>query len=374
MLTPKIIFYKHKKYSDGTHPIIIQVIKDSKPIRKVIGRCLESEWLKSKNRVGSKNIRYMAINDDIDRALANYGLNKKESFISFYGRQIELIKDRQQVSLYTLNKRVLEQIKAYNPKVDFDIIDERFITGFAAYLNKTNKVNSIRIKMQNFGKILKEAFKENLISKNPMQYLTFKKEKTMKSKLNLEELKMIMGIKLDGKMQEVRDLFIASIFMRGIRIGDALSLKPENIKADRVTYIENKTGKLVNIAIVPELQEIFNRWVGSNPFGYIFSFLKVPEKLQKDKFFMKAAITRAIARINYNLGKIAKAAGIDKIISSHTARHSFSLLARNTIQDTTITKDLVGHSSLAIHENYISEISDNTVLDIYAKQILDKLK
>ena len=298
---------------------------------------------------------------------------------------VELIKDRQQVSLYTLNKRVLDQIKTYNPKVDFDIIDERFITGFAAYLNKTNKVNSIRIKMQNFGKILKEAYKENLISKNPMQYLTFKKEKTMKSKLNLEELKMIMGIKLDGKMQGVRDLFIASIFMRGIRIGDALSLKPENIKADRVTYIENKTGKLVNIAIVPELQEIFNKWVGNNPFGYIFSFLKVPEKLQKDKFFMKAAITRSIARINYNLGKIAKAAGIDKIISSHTARHSFSFLARNTIQDTTITKDLVGHSSLAIHENYISEISDNNAVayfrerfqhlpffcwDIYAMQVM----
>ena len=66
----------------------------------------------------------------------------------------------------------------------------------------------------------------------------------MKSKLTLDELKMIMGIDLDGKMQEVRDLFIASIFMRGIRIGDALSLKPENIKADRVTYLENKTGKV----------------------------------------------------------------------------------------------------------------------------------
>jgi integrase/recombinase XerD len=374
MLTPKVILYKHKTYADGSHPIIIQVIKEGKAVRKVIGKCLANEWLKTKNRVSSKNIRYTAINDDIDNALINFGLLKKESFFEFYQRYIDEAKLNQQASVYLMNSLIHKQLKEFSPNADFNKMDESFFKSFAAYIGKTNKKNTVRTKMQNIAKIIKEAVKSGIINKNPMEYLTFPKEKTFKSKLNISDLRKLMEVELKGTMDEVRDIFLASIYMRGIRIGDALTMKEDYIKDGRIIFREGKTGKIVNIAIIPELQSIFDKWKGKNNAGYIFSLLRVPKKFQADKMIMKKDITACILKVNYHLSRIAVFADIDKKITSHTARHSFSVLARTTIKDTTITKDLVGHSSLSVHELYISEISDNTILDIYASQILDQLK
>lgn len=375
-ITPKIIHYKHKTYSDGTNPIIIQSVINGKITRKVLGRCTRTEWLPSKNRVGAKNIRYCQINDDIEKALVNFGNAPKVTFVEFFQQQIDVAFDNQQVSKFELLQLVFCQIQSFKKGIDFNDIDADFIVRFSVFLRVSlgNSVNTIRTKMQTLGKVIKAAIKAQIVNENPMLNLSFPKQKIIKNKLTVEEIKILLNAHLNGIDEMVRDVFVSSIFLRGIRIGDLLCLTPNDITDNRITYKERKTGKIHNVAIAPQLTEILNKWQGKSKHGFLFDLLDVPAKLMKDNFIVKRAITNANSKINTSLKKIGKSLGIDKNLSMHIARHSFARLANNTIKDTTVTKDLLGHSSLTVHEGYISEISDNLELDKYAMQIFDVLR
>jgi len=374
MLTPKIIYYTHKTYADGSHPIMLQVVKEGKAIRKVIGKCKPNEWLASKSRVNAKNVRYIAINDDIDAALKNYGRKNDQSFKDYYNQYIKQLKENQNVALHELNTKLLEDLLTFKPDLDFEDIDNDFILNFVNTLKPRNGANSIKVKMQSLSKFLNMAKKAKLIDANPIDGILFKKEKTVKQKLLREEIAQFINSKVEGKMALMRDVFLASIYMRGARVGDVLKLTKNNIQKGRLIYIEQKTGNIKNIELPVELTEIFERNQNKSRHGYIFNILDIPEKYLNDKFVRRKAINKATVLVNYYLKKIALILEIPKNVSPHTARHSYSRLARSVIKDTSITKDLIGHSSLAVHEGYIGEIEDNEVMDGYSRLVLDTIK
>lgn len=374
MSVPKILLYKHKTYSDGTHPIILQVVKNGKAVRKVISRCKKEDWLSSKLRVSPRHIQAPRINNEIELALKNYGVSKLYNFRAFFEMENENYKLREQVGRYLINKTVMEQLFTFRKNINFDDVDENLIYNFAAHLrnNLNNGTNTIKEKMTVLNTLFRKALKSKLIKENPFTDIHFKREKTIKEKLNVRELQILVNADLKPDLAEVRDMFMACIYLRGVRIGDLLRLKASNINNNRIDYIEAKTGQRQSSAIVPELQVIIERWSGKNRNGYIFSLLKV--RPATDAFEVHASINRAISVISGKLKRIGALCGIEKKISSHTARHSFAVLANQTIQNTTITKNLVGHATLAIHEAYITEVSDNLVMDGYAQQVFDRLR
>lgn len=375
MHTPKIILYRHKTYTDQTHPVIIQYVKNGKAIRKVLGRCLPVNWLPSKNRVSSKDINSYRINEAIETALKNFGVTKKYTLQSALQRQIDNFESSQQVSRYLINKSVLKQLTDFNPDVDFEAITEGFIYKFCSWLRAEhgNNPNTIREKMQVLGKIMKAAKKGKVIAENPLEDMTFSKQKVIKTKLNLEEMKRWVSSDFSGIKAEVRDFITAMIYLRGIRIGDALLLTTKNIVDGRIVYRELKTGKVHDILIRPELQDIITRWAGKSKHGYLFSFMDLTVKQLSDKFLMKKYLGKARSKVSRYVKIMAASIDIEKNVTPHTIRHSFSKLANQVIKNTSITKDLVGHETLSVHEGYISDISDNDELDGHADTVLNQL-
>src|SRR3546814_12982046 len=71
MIEPKLLLYKHKTYSDGTHPVIIQIVIDSKPYRKVISRVNLKQWNARDLKVNAKHPEYNQVNDHISKAMAS---------------------------------------------------------------------------------------------------------------------------------------------------------------------------------------------------------------------------------------------------------------------------------------------------------------
>lgn len=61
--------------------------------------------------------------------------------------------------------------------------------------------------------------------------------------------------------------------------------------------------------------------------------------------------------------------GITKPLSSHIARHTFARMAIDKINDPMITMELLGHSSLAIHEGYLNDIRKDDLLNQTADDI-----
>jgi integrase len=62
-------------------------------------------------------------------------------------------------------------------------------------------------------------------------------------------------------------------------------------------------------------------------------------------------------------------AGIQKPLSSHIARHTFARMAIDKINNPMVTMELLGHSSLAVHQQYLNDIRKEDVLDQAADDI-----
>lgn len=61
--------------------------------------------------------------------------------------------------------------------------------------------------------------------------------------------------------------------------------------------------------------------------------------------------------------------GIFKPLSSHVARHTFARMAIDKINNPMITMELLGHTSLAIHQQYLNDIRRDDILDQAADDI-----
>ena len=72
-----------------------------------------------------------------------------------------------------------------------------------------------------------------------------------------------------------------------------------------------------------------------------------------------------ISNVKYNeyLKVVAQAAGIDKPISSHWARHTGATLLLNEGIDIKIVAKICGHSSMRITEQIYAKLLDETVVE-----------
>lgn len=372
MPEPKIILYKSKEYSDGSHPIMIQIVEKGKPIRKVISRCLEKDWSAKKCRVSAKNIEAPRINNLIEIALREFGIIKEKDLFDFIKMLMSQYEANNQYGRFMAYKALLPQLEEFDHRLTFSSLNERKAYDFVAFLRdvKKNGPTTIREKIMVLKRITRAAKKAKHILENPLEDITLKKVTTYKNKLTSVELMTFAQLSLNGKQAEARDVFMACFYLRGTRIGDVLTLTPENIHGNRIVFTENKTGKLHNIGISPELWEILARWMGKSRSKFIFSFM-----IHSDNHFdFMYNIKRANAKVYGLLKRASKELDISKNISAHIARHSFSKLANLTLANTSITKNLVGHSTLTAHEQYINEISDDELLDGYAEQVFESLK
>ena len=75
-----------------------------------------------------------------------------------------------------------------------------------------------------------------------------------------------------------------------------------------------------------------------------------------------------ISNVKYNeyLKVVAQAAGIDKPLSSHWARHTGATLLLNSGIDMRIVSKICGHSSAKITEQVYAKLLDETVVDAVA--------
>ena len=76
-----------------------------------------------------------------------------------------------------------------------------------------------------------------------------------------------------------------------------------------------------------------------------------------------------ISNVKYNqyLKVIAQAAGIDKPVSTHYARHTGATLLLNEGIDMRIISKICGHSSTKITEQVYAKLLDETVVDAIKK-------
>lgn len=262
---------------------------------------------------------------------------------------------------------------------------EAFETHLRSCVNSNHKDNDSRLNpnyikavLIKFRAIVNRAIKQGLFSldKYPFKNYTLPKEVAVnREALNEAEIQAIIQLKLpeESRLLDTRNCFLFSFYCAGIRAGDLLQLRWNNItdEGTRLHYVMAKTQKVRNFQLMPQARQIleYYRKEDSKPTDYIFPFLDSSAKYAKypDAFVMPVdqkdilykAISSKNSQLNNKLRQLADLAGIKKHLSFHISRHSFASIAKSKDISSKIVQEALAHSSLTITERYMHNFTSN---------------
>jgi integrase len=216
--------------------------------------------------------------------------------------------------------------------------------------------------------VLYRAIKEDLFpqDKNPFFRFKLKSAKTKKAKLDEEEVKRLEDLELTegSTLWHVKNYWLFSFYCYGVRFSDMATLKWTNIHKDRLQYSMNKTGNSTDLqmrSVALKIIELYKyRKTKKSTNGFVFPILDDGFDYS-DVFFLKRKISSCNAKLNKSLKTVAEKAKIDKPLSFHIARHTFSDIARKKNVNLYTVSKALNHSSLKITENYLNSLDTDSV-------------
>lgn len=380
--------YKSKTYADGSHPITLMYTVNGKRIKKVIAKCKPGDWSTKANRVKSTALKAAMINSLITTEYAKaeellYEIKKGNKSVSGIFRAADKFSLEQafDAELARLEKEfksgyydkilaIKKQIKDLT--IDVADIDEKWFNQMISDLEGLgNSANTIKKKIKLMRGVILRYSSQGVTKE--IKAVTIPTTKSVKQKLNSDELSLLKNLPLieNDLMTATRDLFLMQVYLRGVRVGDVLQAYAKDFEDGRFKYKADKTDKELSIKLITDAQNIVDRYAGKHERLFPF-FTWTPDK-KLTKFENERARLKhkesCTTVINKYLKILAAMAGIKKPLSSHIARHTFARMAIDKINNPMVTMELLGHSSLAVHQNYLNDIRKDDELDQAADDI-----
>ncbi len=389
MSTIKLILFKGKTYADESHPIMLQYTDQGKIKRKVIHRCKLKDWDPKTERLKPRAANSSVINHFLSETFADaekqlFKIKQGEAFtISYFEGTTKMTvaeaveKERKRL-MDILKPTPRGQLKTYLEQIGVlakTEITHVNINWFNSVLDKFKQLGNSPATLEKKIKHLRRViakYSDGELSKE-IKGLRITITKPVKQKLTAVELGLLDTLELPAgsNICICRDIFMLQVYLRGVRIGDLLQAYSRQFDEGRFVYKSDKVGKDMTIKLVPQAIAIIDRyWQGNDRLFPLFNWTYDP-KLSKfdneeNRLRHKESCTSIV---NNNLKRIAKMVGITKPLSSHIARHTFARMAIDKINNPMVTMELLGHSSLAIHQGYLNDIRKDDVLDQAADDI-----
>lgn len=315
---------------------------------------------------------------------------KTTSFLKYARKRTQEIYNEGGIRNWKKYNSFCNKIEAYqtdkkgNVKdLTFNEVTSAYLTQFKTYLHTLRNErhpeqvlhpNTIEVNLNIFRTLVKRAIEiEGLMKPEKNPFLAFKYHglKTLKEKLDIEEIAAIEALDLPvgSLIWNCRNYFFFSFYCAGIRVGDLLQLRWCNISSEgRIAYQMGKNHKIRDLKLVSKAKEILHYYYSENakPTDYIFPMLNNSAAwagaiTQEEKDVLPAELKKALfdqigaknALINKELKKIALLANISKNLSFHISRHSFAKVAKQNGMDNSMVKDLLAHSNMATTERYM---------------------
>lgn len=239
-------------------------------------------------------------------------------------------------------------------------ISPKFIMGFDTFLRTTyNVANNHAMKMmQKFRTIYQTAIDNGWIQKNPFASIKIHFESVDREFLTKHELAAIIQKPMTSKrLDQVRDIFVFCCFC-GLAYCDVAELTTENLVVgdDGKTWLSTRRKKTDSPVIVPLLEiplALLKKYEGQ----LSGKLLPVPSN-QKCNDYLK---------------EIASICGINKELTFHMARHTFSttVTLSNGVPIETVSK-MLGHRNIRTTQIYAKVIQDKVSADM--EQLAAKLE
>ena len=252
-------------------------------------------------------------------------------FIAYANSHVEKLRNEGRYDAANKLKMYLRRFLAYLGKNDvpFKDFDALLMRNYHTWLkNQELGRNTISLYIRNLKRVYKLAVNDGLAAdSHPFEGMDVSyRVKKEKNGLTLEEVKRLRDLDLSGEPQMTlfaRDIFLFTVYTKGMRSDDIFRLRRKNIKNGQLTYCQHITGKEISIPWEPALQEIADRYKQE---GTTRLFPVITAKSPREQWRQYDGI---LHRINYNLKKLGGMMGLSFPLNLTVARHSWESMTKS---------------------------------------------
>ncbi len=303
--------------------------------------------------------------DDIYDCYLGKVIKKEDTVVHYFRSYLihlsKLIGKDIREATYKKSKYVCDDIEAfikhkYNKKdISLKSLKLQFLDDFEYYLKtvKGQKQITINKAIQRFKKPIKVAVSQDYLDKDPFLMHTSKRVKNEVVFLSVAELKKLENYQFtQPRLQVAKDWFVFSCYT-GLAYNEINRLSKQHIVRGFdgqlwIQMIREKTQKPISVPILPNAEELLAKYSIEN----------------SNKIF------QVISNQRYNsyLKEIAHILGINKRLTTHTARKTFAstVLLYNDVP-MEIVSELLGHSSITITEESYGKVVQKKVSEAIKK-------
>jgi integrase/recombinase XerD len=400
--------------SDGLHAVALRITKDRKPVFAATGIYLaekqwndkatfdKANWVRTSHReAGLYNdtirdllaaVRSLSLTQPTltaaqlrDRVTGRATADNPEEldFLGFFAE--DTARHESAGNPRTAKKRltILRKLQAFaggiEPRLPFKDLTVSWVKNYQAHLigSQGNSQHTANKELQVIHTVLKQAIADGKMEfhKDPFLHVRLKHPKTAKPRLTAAEVAALAAVEVKPGTWEqyARDCWLLQFNLQGTRVGDVIELRHRHLDGGRATFTERKTGKTKNIPIHAGLAEVLSRYPNTtgSPDAFVLPFLDHqasyaqpshpdPTRAQAQRKELLDVIEKRTVLVNRYVKKVAARAGIEKALTSHTARHSFADAARLQLGgNIKAIQEMLNHGQLKTTEIYLSNLAES---------------
>lgn len=294
------------------------------------------------------------------------------SFIAFGRRQALLLQqlDKCQKAeryTYTLNSFC----KFRNDKdLLIEDLNSNVMMAYENYLKENELcINSISFYMRNLRSIYNDAIEKGVVEDgNPFKRVYTGIDKTVKRAVPLDILRQIkqLDLTLSPLLDLARDLFMFSVYTRGMSFVDMAYLRKKDLHDDMLVYHRQKTGHLLKVRWEYMIQKIVDKYdTGDSP--YLLPIIKNAEDDPRLQY------RSALRLMNKKLKEIGSMVGLVKPLTTYVARHAWASIAKEQHVPVSVISEAMGHNSENTTRIYLASL-DTTEIDKANRTIINALE
>lgn len=378
MASTKIVLKTAQPKKDGTLPILIRVtagrrskyfstgyaVKEGQfregmdnwvikhPDAVLMNRSIEGKRAKLAETIFLADIEGKEI--DVDDLAPKKG---RGTFFTAIKVRMNSLEANNQVASYNRLHAKLNILKeAWGKDVLLCDLNKAWVDKYISHrIKEGSKISTIKKDMTDFSTVINSL--ESYEGKDwfKLAQKKLKSDPVNREKLTLDEIKALEKVKLSGLCDIARDMFLFSFYCHGMRFQNVAMFEKNMIKSGLIRYRMNKGKKVREIEVHAKLQAIIDKYHGQ---PYLFPVVK---QRVTDNWNKKTLVDSACTLINTNLKRVAIIAGIDKNLTTHISRHSFSYLSLQRGVSMEILKDALGHGDFKTTQMYLKSLSDSAI-------------
>ena len=387
MTSIKVRLYTYRETRSGTYPLVFQILHRRKKrviysSYRVHKECFDQE----QGRVVSRRRRRVTNADEINAYIRDkvrelrklvqlleererdysvsditdlYRSYENDSLVTVYiDKQIARLRQEGRMGTLSAYQSALGRLKKFmNGKAGelyFSDITPGWLNRFIENLQEEGlKENTVNFYCRILRAVYNRACNEGVTGtddNSPFRRVAFGCVKTVKRAVDGETIKKIVRAQVgdDAQLELARDLFLFSFYSRGMAFVDMACLKQENIVDGAIYYTRRKTGQPLRVKMVPQLQEIVNKYRGQEE--YILPILKHGDKLLYKHY------RNELRKFNNRLKKLSSLLSLKRPLTSYVARHSWATQARKSGAPVSVISESLGHASEKVTYTYLAAL------------------